>query len=79
MAAITTVPAEIYGLEGYGTVAVGSAGDVVIWDGDPLELSSAPSLVVIDGKVQTLESRQTRLRDRYLDLDESERPLAYKN
>ncbi|MDG1826986.1 MAG: amidohydrolase family protein [Henriciella sp.] len=79
MAAITTVPAQIYGLDGYGTVAVGSAGDVVIWDGDPLELSSAPSLVVIDGDVQSLESRQTRLRDRYLDLDESERPLAYKN
>jgi imidazolonepropionase-like amidohydrolase len=79
MAAITTVPAQIYGLSGYGTVAVGSAGDVVIWDGDPLELSSAPSLVVIDGDVQSLESRQTRLRDRYLDLDESERPLAYKN
>jgi imidazolonepropionase-like amidohydrolase len=79
MAAITTVPAEIYGLEGYGTVEVGASGDLVLWDGDPLELASAPTMVLIGGEVQSLESRQTRLRDRYLDLDENELPLAYKN
>lgn len=76
--AITSAPAEIYGADGLGTLEEGSAGDLVIWDGDPLEVMSAPVRVFIDGVDQPLESRQTRLRDRYLDLDESERPLAYR-
>lgn len=79
MAAMTTVPAAIFGVENYGTIERGSTADLVIWDGDPLEISSAPVAVFIDGEAQSLESRQTKLRDRYLDLDESEKPLAYKN
>lgn len=77
--AITTVPAQIYGMAGYGSLQSGSVGDVVIWDGDPLEVTSAPTKIFIDGVEQSLESRQTRLRDRYLSLDESEKPLAYKH
>jgi imidazolonepropionase-like amidohydrolase len=78
MAAMTTVPADIFGLDNHGTVERGSAADLVIWDGDPLETASAPTAVFIDGVPQSLESRQTKLRDRYLDLDESDKPLAYK-
>ncbi len=78
MAAITTAPAEIFGLDGFGTIQPGSAGDLVMWDGDPLEVMSAPELILIDGEVQSMESRQTKLRDRYLDLDESERPTAFR-
>ena len=79
MAAMTTVPAAIFGVENYGTITRGVTADLVIWDGDPLEVASAPTAVFIDGEPQSLESRQTKLRDRYLNLDESERPLAYKN
>ena len=43
----------------------GYLADVVIWDGDPLEVMSAPSAVFIEGREQLLSSRQTRLRDRY--------------
>ena len=75
--AITAVPASIYGVEGGGQLQEGSPGDLVIWDGDPLEVMSAPTHVFIDGVEQSLESRQTKLRDRYLSLDESERPRAY--
>jgi len=75
--AITAVPASIYGVEGGGHLQEGSPGDLVIWDGDPLEVMSAPTHVFIDGVEQSLESRQTKLRDRYLSLDESERPRAY--
>lgn len=76
--AITSVPADIFGIDGVGRLTAGSLGDLVIWDGDPLEVRSAPVRIFIDGVEQPLESRQTKLRDRYLKLDESERPLAYK-
>lgn len=78
LAAVTRVPAEIFGMDGVGTLATGSVGDVVIWDGDPLEVMASPDTVIIDGEVQSLESRQTKLRDRYLVLDAGERPHAYK-
>lgn len=78
MAAITTAPAAIFGLDTLGSIAPGSLGDLVLWDGDPLEVMSAPEAIIINGEVQSLESRQTKLRDRYLNLDESEKPLAYK-
>ena len=78
-AAITSVPAAIAGLEGrVGVLAPGAHGDVVIWDGDPLETSSAPVRVFIDGVEQPLTNHQTRLRDRYRSLDESEMPRAYE-
>lgn len=78
MMAITAAPAEIFGMDGFGTIQPGSAGDLVMWDGDPLEVMSAPELILIDGQVQSMESRQTKLRQRYLDLDESERPIAFR-
>lgn len=78
LAAITSVPAEIAGLGGQvGVLAPGAHGDIVMWDGDPLELSSAPVRVFVDGVEQPLVNHQTRLRDRYRSLDESERPRAY--
>lgn len=78
MAAMTVVPAAIFDMGVTGTIERGNIADLVVWDGDPLEVSSAPSAVFINGIAQSLESRQTKLRDRYMDLDESERPLAFK-
>lgn len=67
--AITLTPAELYGVgDRYGALAPGYAGDVVIWDGDPLEVMSAPKTVIIDGELQSMETRQTRLRDRYAEV-----------
>ncbi len=79
MKALTTVPAEIFGMSGLGVLAPGARADVVAWDGDPLEITSAPTAVFIDGVSEPMESRQTKLRDRYLDLDHTDRPLAYKH
>ncbi|UOR16058.1 amidohydrolase family protein [Qipengyuania aquimaris] len=77
-AAISSVPAEISGLGGRaGVLAPGAAGDIVVWDGDPLEVGSVPTQVYIDGVAQPLENHQSRLRDRYRDLDESDLPKAY--
>ncbi len=78
-AAITSGPAEIVGLGGeIGSLRAGRRADVVMWDGDPLELSSAPVLVMIDGVQQPLENRQTKLRDRYRTAVEGELPKAYE-
>ncbi|KLI64674.1 amidohydrolase family protein [Aurantiacibacter marinus] len=78
-AAITSVPASIGGLGGRaGVLAPGAHGDLVIWDGDPLEISSAPLRVFIDGIEQPLNNHQTRLRERYRTLDESQLPPAYR-
>jgi imidazolonepropionase-like amidohydrolase len=65
LASITTAPAALYGVKDRGTVAKGAAGDVVVWSGDPLELSSRAEVVIIGGKVQSLETHQTRLLKKY--------------
>lgn len=65
-AAVSRAPAEIFGVGGrVGRLERNYAADVVIWDGDPLEVQSAPTAVFIAGVEQPLVSRQTRLRDRY--------------
>ena len=77
-AAISSVPAEISGMGGkVGVLKPGALGDVVMWTGDPLEVGSVPTKVFIAGVEQDLTNHQTRLRDRYIDLDESDRPKAY--
>jgi imidazolonepropionase-like amidohydrolase len=63
--AITSNPAQIFGLPGYGQIKVGAEATLVLWSGDPLEVMSNPDLVLIDGQEQSLQSRATRLRDRY--------------
>jgi imidazolonepropionase-like amidohydrolase len=77
-ASVTSVPAEISGYGGQlGVLAPGALADVVVWDGDPLEVSSSAVRVYIDGVQQPMDNHQTRLRERYRDLDESDLPKAY--
>ena len=77
-AAISSIPAETMGLgDEIGSLRPGRRGDVVIWDGDPLELSTHVEAVWIDGVQQSLENRQTRLRDRYRTPGEGQLPHAY--
>lgn len=76
-AGVTSVPAAIYGRNDLGVLRAGATADVVIWDGDPLELMSSPDAVYIAGVSTPMESRQTKLRDRYMNLDEP-RPQAYE-
>jgi imidazolonepropionase-like amidohydrolase len=77
-AAISSVPADIMGVgDRLGSLKAGKAADVVIWDGDPLELSSAATTVFIDGVEQPLTNRQNRLRDRYARPTEGDLPKAY--
>jgi len=72
MDALTVNPAEMFGVgDSYGKLSAGMDADVVVWDGDPLELMSSPDAVLIAGVDIPLVSRQTKLRDRYQDLDRS--------
>jgi imidazolonepropionase-like amidohydrolase len=65
-AAVTRGPADIFGVGSeLGRLDRNYIADVVIWDGDPLEVQTAPMAVFIAGVEQPLVSRQTRLRDRY--------------
>ena len=78
-AAITSVPAEAIGMGGeIGSLKAGRRGDVVIWDGDPLELGSGVAAVYIDGVKQPLRTRQDALRDRYMLPGEGGLPKAYE-
>lgn len=65
--AITVVPAQIWGVaDTHGTLEAGKVANVVVWDGDPLELLTSVEAVVVEGRQVPLISRQTELRDRYL-------------
>jgi hypothetical protein len=64
LASVTRVPAQVFGLEG-GELKEGEVADVVVWSGDPLELSSHPVALFIGGRAIELTSRQTALLDAY--------------
>ena len=77
-AAITSKPAQVMGMGSeIGSLLPGRRGDVVIWDGDPLEVTTGVEAVWIDGVRQPLETRQTRLRTRYARPTEGSLPKAY--
>jgi imidazolonepropionase-like amidohydrolase len=78
LASITSKPAEVLGMEGeIGSLRPGRRADVIIWDGDPLEVTSAPTAMYIDGVQQPLDSHLTKLRDRYRDPVPTGLPKAY--
>lgn len=66
--AVTHNIAAAYGMDAdYGSLAVGKVANVVLWPADPFELSTVPEAVYIRGEAIALRSRQTELRDRYLE------------
>lgn len=66
VAAMTTNPAKVFGISRFGNLSKGDKATLVVWSGDPLEMTSNPDLVMVKGKQYSLDSRSTRLRDRYL-------------
>jgi imidazolonepropionase-like amidohydrolase len=71
MRALTAAPATVFGRTDSGLIAAGMRANLVLWSGDPLELSSRPLRMWIAGEEQSLESRQTQLRDRYMQATEA--------
>jgi imidazolonepropionase-like amidohydrolase len=79
LAMITSRPAQALGLgRELGSLEPGRRADVVIWSGDPLQVSSNAEAVYIDGMQQPMDSRQTKLRQRYQDLNRDVLPEAYR-
>jgi len=79
LAMITSRPAEVLGLgREIGSLAPGRRADVVIWSDDPLQVSSNADMVLIDGVQQPMDTRQTKLRERYKDLSRDVLPEAYR-
>jgi imidazolonepropionase-like amidohydrolase len=80
--AMTTAPAAIYGMsDHYGAVRPGLDADLVVWDGDPPEPSSAAVQVWVRGSEVPLEdSRQRELARRYAPAAQrSDVPPAYRH
>ena len=77
IAALTSNPASIFGVaEQHGSIQTDKPANVVLWSGDPLDVTSAAEIVVINGQLIPMESRQTKLRDRYFP-ENPEMPRAY--
>jgi imidazolonepropionase-like amidohydrolase len=68
-AAISSVPASWFGVDD---------ASLVVWDGDPMEVTSAPIAMSIDGETQSMTSRQKALRDRYNPTNEDDRAYKYR-
>ena len=67
--AITLNPAEMFGLgDKLGSLDVGKTANVVVANGDPLDVRTSVKQVFIEGNAVPMVSRQTRLRDEYMPL-----------
>jgi imidazolonepropionase-like amidohydrolase len=64
--AITLNAAEIWGVAGQlGSLDVGKTANVVVANGDPLDVKTDVKQVFIQGRAVPMTDRQTRLRDEY--------------
>ena len=67
IAAMTTNPARWFNAPVKGDLSQGGLADLVVWSGDPLEVTSMPTLVIAAGGEASLVTRATMLRDRYFE------------
>jgi len=64
--AVTLNPAEMWGVaDKLGSLDVGKTANVVVANGDPLDMKTDVKQVYIEGKAIPMTSRQTQLRDEY--------------
>lgn len=64
--AITLNPAEMWGVaDRLGSLDVGKTANVVVANGDPLDVKTDVKRVFIAGREIPMENRQTKLRDQY--------------
>jgi hypothetical protein len=77
LAGLTRVPAQALGVgDRLGTIEPGKLADLVLWEGDPLDVGHYAEQVWLGGRAMPMRSRQTDLRDRY-QAPASTEPRAY--
>jgi len=65
--AVTEYPAEIFGLgDQLGTLESGKVANVIVTDGDPLELTTNVKFLFIKGQLTSTDNKQKSLYERYL-------------
>jgi imidazolonepropionase-like amidohydrolase len=63
---VTSTPARVWGIaDRTGSLEIGKDADVVVWSGDPFELTTAAEQVFIRGRAMAKETRQTELLKKY--------------
>jgi len=65
LAAITRIPAQAFGITDAGAIAPGALANLVVWNGDPLEVTTWPTHLFTRGEQIDLRSRQDLLTERY--------------
>lgn len=74
LATVTSNVAEMFDINA-GQLAEGKIADVVMWNGDPLDLSGSVAKMWINGEPVSTKSRHDALRERYT--TKSDYPVAY--
>ena len=75
--ALSSTPAKVFGIKDRGTIESGKIADLIIWEADPLEPSSMPEYIFINGENIDLTTRSSRLRDRYT--KKLNKPVIYRD
>ncbi|MFP4600659.1 MAG: amidohydrolase family protein [Persicimonas sp.] len=70
--AVTRSPARALGRDDIGTIEVGKRADLVVWSGDPFELSTKVDAFYVGGQSVELDNRQKQLFERYRQLPRRE-------
>ena len=66
--ALTLWPAQIFGVDDrLGSIEPGKLANIIVTDGDPLDVTSTMRYVFIGGQPRPLTSKHTMLRDKYLE------------
>ena len=74
--ALTSNVAKSFNIPDRGSLEKGMKADIVIWEADPLEPSTFPAKVFINGNDMDLTTRSSRLTERYI--DKRDLPNTYK-
>ena len=70
--AVTSNAAKMLGLDGqFGTIEVGKLGNLIVTNGDPLEIRTQVKYLFIKGRLTSMDNRQQQLYEEY-----SHRPTA---
>jgi len=70
--AVTLYPAQMFGLsDQLGTLQVGKVANVIVTNGDPLDVTTDVKYVFIRGQLTSLDNRHKRLYEKYLNRPKS--------